>query len=112
MKTTLTIDTSETDHVSVVLSHKGRTYEKRLPSRIARAQTALPLAEALMKDAGIRGHDLDEIFVKEGNGSYTGVRVGFAIANALGSFLHIPVNGKVGLAFPAEHELHYKKSSL
>lgn len=100
-----------TDRVEVVLEHDAKRYGKRLPSRIARAQTVLPLAEELFREAGITVHELDEVVVVEGKESYTGVRVGFAIANTLGKLLGIPVNGKKGLAFPAEQPLHYKKTS-
>jgi tRNA threonylcarbamoyladenosine biosynthesis protein TsaB len=44
--------------------------------------------------------DLKEIEVHPGPGSYTGLRVGFTIANALGYLLGIPVNGKT-MADPA-----------
>ena len=36
-----------------------------------------------------------EIVVNEGPGSYTGLRVGFAIANTLGYLLGVSVNGNV-----------------
>ena len=42
-----------------------------------------------------RGWDVvDEIEVDRGPGSYTGIRVGVSVANALGFALNIPVNGK------------------
>ena len=38
--------------------------------------------------------DISEIEVNTGPGSFTGLRVGVSIANALGWALGIPVNGK------------------
>ena len=38
--------------------------------------------------------DLDGIEVETGPGSFTGLRVGVSVANALGFELDIPVNGK------------------
>ena len=38
--------------------------------------------------------DLKEVEVEIGPGSFTGLRVGVSVANALGYSLNIPVNGK------------------
>lgn len=40
------------------------------------------------------GYKLEGIEVETGPGSYTGLRVGVSVANALGFALGIPVNGK------------------
>ncbi len=112
MKAKLFIDTSHIQEISVALEYGGKRYERKLPSRIARAQTVLPLTEELLKETGLSVHDIGEIVVSEGKESYTGVRVGFAIANTLGKLLGIPVNGKKALAFPKEQPLHYKRTHL
>ncbi len=107
--TTLLIDTSDTKHIQVAIVHDGKRYERVLPSKIARAQTVLPLTEELLREASIHLVDLTEIQIVDDGASYTGLRVGFAIANMLGKLLGIPVNGKKGLAYPKEHQLHYKE---
>ena len=38
--------------------------------------------------------DIESIEIYPGPGSYTGLRVGFAIAHTLGYLLRVPVNGK------------------
>jgi tRNA A37 threonylcarbamoyladenosine modification protein TsaB len=38
--------------------------------------------------------DVKELEVDSGPGSFTGIRVGVAVANAIGWALRIPVNGK------------------
>jgi tRNA threonylcarbamoyladenosine biosynthesis protein TsaB len=109
MKTVLHIDTSKTQEISVILESYGKSYEKTLPSKIARAQTVLPLTEELLREADTSLRDIEEITVKEGKESYTGVRVGFAIANTLGHFLGVPVNGKKALAIPDYSGLQWSK---
>ena len=39
-------------------------------------------------------NQITEIKINKGPGSFTGLRVGVAIANSLGFLLKIPVNGK------------------
>ena len=60
------------------------------------SQILLPLIVKLLKP---RGFDiLDGIKVKEGPGSFTGLRVGASVAQASGFALNIPVNGGIGKA--------------
>jgi tRNA threonylcarbamoyladenosine biosynthesis protein TsaB len=47
-----------------------------------------------LSEADLKKSDLNEIKVATGPGSYTGLRVGVAVANALAFALGIPVNGK------------------
>lgn len=59
------------------------------------------IMEALAKTS-IKKENLSEIKVKTGPGSFTGLRVGVSVANALGFGLGIPVNGK-----DMENEINY-----
>lgn len=54
------------------------------------SQAVLPMISKLCPDL----KKITEIEVNPGPGSYTGLRVGVAIANALGYVLKIPVNGR------------------
>ncbi len=63
-------------------------------SRIEHSQVVLPMIKELLAKENKKLEDLTEIEVFEGPGSFTGLRVGAAIANALGYALKIPVNGK------------------
>lgn len=62
------------------------------------SQVLLPLIMKLLKTAGPRRggnlKTLQGIEVETGPGSFTGLRVGVSVANALGFALGIPVNGK------------------
>ncbi len=94
LKIILFIDSSEQDAVKVGLEIDGKRFEKTMKSKILKAQTTLPLIEELLKEHKLTPQDVSEIMVHTGPGSYTGLRVGAAIANALGYMLHIPVNGQ------------------
>jgi tRNA A37 threonylcarbamoyladenosine modification protein TsaB len=109
MKIVLHIDTSKSEEISVVLEAHGKRYEKTLPSRVARAQTVLPLTEKILKEANVSVQEIEEVTVAQGKESYTGVRVGFAIANSLGRFLNVPVSGKKTLAIPDYSGLKWTK---
>lgn len=63
-------------------------------SSVWRSQVVLPMIEELLRESGKKISDISTIEVNTGPGSYTGLRVGAAIANALGYALKIPVNGK------------------
>ena len=66
-----------------------------------KSQTALILIEKILKKNNRDTTELDEILVNTGPGSFTGTRVGVAIANALGFALGMKINGsKLKHAFP------------
>lgn len=67
------------------------------------SQVLLPLIKKILKQEKLEFKDLKEIEVETGPGSFTGLRVGVSVANALGFALQIPVNGK-----KIETELDYK----
>lgn len=58
------------------------------------SQILLPLVEELLSSQKLKYADLTSIEVETGPGSFTGLRVGVSVANALGFSLKIPVNGK------------------
>lgn len=63
---------------------------------IPRSQNALVLIDKLLKKNNMKLSDIEEVEVNSGPGSFTGTRVGVAIANALGFGLDVKVNGKKG----------------
>ncbi len=58
------------------------------------SQVLLPMIEKLLSKNRLEFKDLTAIEVETGPGSYTGLKVGVSVANALGYSLNIPVNGK------------------
>ncbi len=89
----LTIDTSKPNMVSVSLITSEKDLRKESEQKFG-SQVLLNLIEEILKEAELKLQNLDEIKVATGPGSYTGLRVGAAVANALGYSLGIPVNGK------------------
>lgn len=86
----LFIDTSSNKKTTVSLD--GVVLER--DSSLWHSQAVLLMIEELLKKEGKSLQDVTEIEVFKGPGSYTGLRVGVSIANALGFALKIPVNGK------------------
>ncbi len=93
-KVILIIDTSSNKEVKVGLEIDGKKYLTQLPLDKQKAQAVLPLVEKLLKKHKLSLKDLTAIKVNPGPGSFTGLRVGISIANALGFLLKIPINGK------------------
>lgn len=95
MEKIILIDTSDREKTVVGLKVGGKTYftkGKRVSSQIL-----LPLIDKILKKYELVAHDLTGVEVNLGPGSFTGLRVGIAVANTLGAFLKIPINGqKIG----------------
>lgn len=68
--------------------------EETHTSEFHTSQKVLPLLESLLLENDLTFGEITEIEVTTGPGSFTGLRVGAAIGNALGLLLNIPVNGK------------------
>jgi tRNA threonylcarbamoyladenosine biosynthesis protein TsaB len=66
------------------------------------AEALAPMAESVMREAGMAFAGLDRIAVTTGPGTFTGQRVGLAFARALGLALKIPVIGITTLDAMAE----------
>lgn len=100
------IDTSNNKKIVIALNNNGIVKELGSESILLKSEAALPLIDKLLKENKLNLDELDGIEVDTGPGSYTGLRVGVAIANTLGNFLKIPINGKkIGeLAEPVYNE--------
>ena len=72
----------------------GKVLAKKMEENTWSSQIVLPLIDQVLRENGIPLQDVSEISVDQGPGSFTGLRVGIAIANVLGWIWGIPVNGK------------------
>src|SRR5438270_306587 len=89
----LKIDTSQSGKVIVELKVKGRTWNMQEQQKFG-SQALLSLIIKVLEQAKLELGDLTQIEVNTGPGSFTGIKVGVACANALSFSLGIPVNGK------------------
>jgi len=94
MSKIISIDTSSNKKISIRLEINDVTKEGNSNSTVLKSEAALPLIDKLLKDNSLEMNQIDEIKVDMGPGSFTGLRVGASIANALGFLLQISVNGK------------------
>jgi len=86
----LSINTSESDITIVSLAGKQRKFE----TKKHKSQKLLELIDQVLKEEKKSLKSLTEIEVNLGPGSFTGLRVGVSVANALAWALKIPINGK------------------
>lgn len=86
----LYIDTSSADEIVLKLDEE----EFKCEARKEKSQKLLGFIEETLKRKKKTFKDLNEIVVNTGPGSFTGLRVGVSVAQALGYALNIPVNGK------------------
>jgi tRNA threonylcarbamoyladenosine biosynthesis protein TsaB len=94
MKNILVIDTADNKKIKVELKIDNQSFFLRSDGTALKSQIVLVMIDKLLKKHGLPASDLTHIEVNLGPGSFTGVRVGTSVANALGFSLKIPVNGK------------------
>lgn len=90
----LNINTTNQKEVVVGLKQNGKVLESLSRKNEYGSQVLLPLIENLLKNHSLWYQDLQRIEVETGPGSFTGLKVGVSVANALGFALGIPVNSK------------------
>ncbi len=90
----LYINTKDQKKVIVSLKKDGEVVATQTEENGFGSQVLLPLIEKVLKQENLEYKDLKGIEVETGPGSFTGLRVGVSVANALGFSLKIPVNGK------------------
>ena len=81
----LHIDTANAE--KIIIEIDGERYETE--SRQNKSQMLLPFIVEKLAEKGKTLHDVTEITVNRGPGSFTGLRVGVAVANTIGWVLDI-----------------------
>lgn len=92
---------------SVALYLDGKVYETVIDTDRRHAESVLPAADALLSEYGLSTSDMDAFAADVGPGSFTGVRIGVCMANALGAAHKKPVvavNALETLAYPYRNE--------
>lgn len=90
---TLYINTSDNKKIEVAVLLEGKKISKTAENNWT-SQMLLPLIDQILKANKLKITDLTGIKLYEGPGSYTGLRIGAAVANTLSYLLSIPINGK------------------
>lgn len=93
---TLFIDTADNKKIVVKL---GKRRLVRL-IEVGETQKLLHFIHEIIRESDYLINQITGIKVNLGPGSFTGLRVGVALANALGWVLKIPVNGKRQIVTP------------
>lgn len=91
---TLVLDTADNKKIAVGLKINNKKYIKTEQIKSNKTQVILPLIDEILKKESLKLKDIFAIEVNAGPGSFTGLRIGLAIVNALSYVLKIPVNGK------------------
>ena len=93
----LYINTKEQNKISVALKNKGKVIKSLSAKNKFGSQVLLPLIVKILNCADtskVYIRNIRNIEMETGHGSFTGLRVGVSVANALGFALNIPVNNK------------------
>lgn len=91
----LYINTTKREEVIVELWEGKKIKDKIVVTQKTGSQALLPTIVKILKRNKVSFKDLSGVDVATGPGSFTGTRVGVAVANAMGFALNIPVNGKL-----------------
>ncbi|HET6555469.1 MAG TPA: tRNA (adenosine(37)-N6)-threonylcarbamoyltransferase complex dimerization subunit type 1 TsaB [Dyella sp.] len=86
----LALETS-TEACSVALIHGDEVIARSEIAPRRHAELVLPMADALLAEAGLGRHALDAIAVGRGPGAFTGVRLGISLAQGMALALDVPV---------------------
>lgn len=96
----LSIDTSQTEKTVIILTVDGAVSTREAGGRVRSSQSVLPLIESVLSDKNLKLSDITAIRVATGPGSFTGLRIGAAVAQMLGVLLGVPVNGRPADTLP------------
>ena len=82
-----------TDPGSIALWLDGKIVSRNCPDTLSNSATLLPVAEEVIKEAGLGFADLDGVAFGMGPGSFTGLRVSCGVAQGLAFARDLPLLG-------------------
>lgn len=88
----LAIDTS-TEQAGIALSTSGGAFSHSWPASRAQTTTVLPEIDRMVAGAGLQPSDVTGLIVATGPGTFTGLRVGLAIAKGIVAARQVPLVG-------------------
>lgn len=88
----LAIDTS-TEQAGVSLSTENQVLSRSWPASRAQTTTVLPEIDRLVREANLTPADITALVVATGPGTFTGLRVGLAIAKGIVAAREVPMVG-------------------
>lgn len=91
---TLKIDTSNNLKTIVELEKDGRNFKLEEDRKAPGDQNVLELMEKILQEQSLELKEITSLEFNTGPGSFTGLRVGAAIANALSFGAAVSLNGK------------------
>lgn len=77
--------------LQIGLCNNNKVINKRLDSNSNHSKTALKAIDEVLEEFNLTVSNVDQIIVNVGPGSFTGIRIGVALAKSLGYSLNIPV---------------------
>jgi tRNA threonylcarbamoyladenosine biosynthesis protein TsaB len=95
MANVLKIDTSNNKQISVEVEAGNNKDSLTEEATFLKSEAVLPTIEKILERNNLKIEEIEKVEVNKGPGSFTGLRVGVAIANALSFLLKIPVNKKI-----------------
>lgn len=101
----LFIDTTDNKNVFAKIEIPEGKYVAKSDSKNPRPDSIVNLIEKALKKGNIAIQEIDEINVNEGPGSYTGIKVGVSVANAISFAFGKKINNKkLGQLVEARYE--------
>ena len=89
----LFFDTSDRFMITVRLFKNTKLVAQITRRQKFTSQVLLPVIIQVCQDSNISLKEIEAVEINPGPGSYTGLKVGCAVANCLSWYLKIPVNG-------------------
>ena len=94
---TLLIDTHDRELLLAIYKDEKLKWKKEIKEQLDHSTVCMPSLVALLNEASLTIHDINDIVVVNGPGSFTGVRLGVTIAKILSYTLQIPIRSITSL---------------